>query len=60
MKPVYKQVKTVAEFCPTCKERLSGNNSVVLPWECRCGVWEFVRREDGEFEYEIIPKEQGK
>lgn len=30
--------------CNVCGERLSGNNSKLLPYWCSCGVWE------GEFE----------
>ncbi len=39
MKPVYKQVKIPKEHCPKCGEILTGNNSYVTPWQCRCGVW---------------------
>jgi len=39
MRPDYKRVKAVAEFCPKCKERLRGNNSIANPWECACGIW---------------------
>lgn len=38
--PKYKQIKTLAPFCPICTEQLQGNNSVMLPWKCQCGEWE--------------------
>ena len=38
---VYKRVKTLAEHCNVCGERLSGNNSQILPYECKCGTWEY-------------------
>ena len=41
-KPIWKQVKSFAPFCPVCSERLSGNNSDVLPYTCSCGEWEYV------------------
>ena len=56
MKPVYKRVKAIAEFCPECKERLSGNNSYYMPWECRCGIWKAVCQYPWNGEYEIIKR----
>lgn len=44
--PVYKRVKTIAEFCPVCKEQLQGNNSMDFPWKCSCGTWEYDWRMD--------------
>lgn len=40
MRPIYKKVSIAMPHCPKCKEQLSGNNSIVLPWRCACGVWE--------------------
>lgn len=37
----YKQVKTLVEHCGDCGERLSGNNSLVLPYKCKCGIWKW-------------------
>lgn len=59
MRPVYKKVKAVAEFCPTCDERLQGSNSMASPWECRCGVWRH-KSFDAPFEYTIIPNQESK
>lgn len=54
MKPIYKKVPTVVPVCPKCKVKLSGNNSMVLPWTCNCGEWKSNHYPfDGE--YEIIP-----
>jgi len=40
MKPNYKPIKEYTPFCPACEERLSGNNSILLPYWCGCGVWQ--------------------
>lgn len=40
LQPIYKQVKSIAPFCPICDQRLSGNNSLVLPYMCKCGEWQ--------------------
>ena len=50
MRPVYKKVKAIAEFCPKCGERL-----IASPWECSCGVWEAIKY-PFTGEYEIKPK----
>lgn len=39
MKPEYKKITIWAEHCPVCKEELLGNNSVISPWRCKCGIW---------------------
>ena len=39
MRPDYKKIKVLAEFCPICKEQLQGNNSTVNRLRCSCGVW---------------------
>ncbi len=41
MQPTYKKVKVTKPHCPTCKEMLTGNNSMVLPYQCKCGVWKW-------------------
>lgn len=38
--PEYKRIKVLMPHCPDCKEQLQGNNSIVQPWECKCGIWE--------------------
>ena len=44
--PIYKQVKRVKAHCPVCGGMLSGNNSIILPYECSCGVWERCEKGD--------------
>lgn len=39
MQPVYKRVKELKPHCPDCKEKLSGNNSIIQPYRCSCGEW---------------------
>lgn len=53
MKPVYKMVRVSAAHCPECNQELWGNNSIALPWNCKCGVWKFVWKESGEYDYDI-------
>lgn len=55
MRPEYKRVKILAPHCPKCGERLSGNNSFVLPYECSCGEWQVVLGSYSS-EFEIIKK----
>jgi ribosomal protein L37AE/L43A len=52
----FKKVSIYKEHCPVCKETLRGNGSVVLPWECSCGVWKF--KGNGSEGY-IVTKERG-
>jgi hypothetical protein len=52
---IYKTVKVQAPHCSTCGEQLRGNNSVVAPYHCKCGVW----KQDwmtGQFTVTPIPK----
>jgi tRNA(Ile2) C34 agmatinyltransferase TiaS len=39
IKPVYKMVKEKQPHCPQCGDRLSGDNSIALPYRCSCGIW---------------------
>lgn len=39
--PVYKKVKMLMPHCSHCKEMLRGNGSIISPYECKCGVWEY-------------------
>ena len=39
MLPEYKRVKVTAPHCPVCKEKLRGDNSMINPWRCLCGIW---------------------
>lgn len=27
--------------CPVCKDELKGNGSIVSPYRCSCGKWQF-------------------
>lgn len=40
MQILYKRIKTLQPHCGDCGERLSGNGSIVLPYQCSCGIWE--------------------
>jgi hypothetical protein len=51
MFPKHKRVKTFVPYCPKCKELLSGNNSVVSPYICKCGRWQWRSLDDG---YDIV------
>ncbi len=39
IRPEYKFVKVMKPHCPTCNERLMGNNSISQPYVCSCGIW---------------------
>jgi len=39
---IYKKVKILWPHCPVCKKALAGNGSDFLPYQCNCGIWEFV------------------
>lgn len=41
VRPVWKMVKERRPFCPVCEKRLSGNNSIVSPYKCDCGIWRY-------------------
>jgi hypothetical protein len=56
MRPIYKKVKCIKEFCPSCGEQLFGNNSIILPWECSCGVWRAITYPHFQGEYDIEPR----
>lgn len=55
-KPIYKRIKLEVPHCPVCKETLRGNNSTILPWNCKCGYWKAMCPFNGE--YEIIKREE--
>ena len=56
MNPEYKKVKVIKEHCPTCKEQLMGNNSMVLPWQCSCGIWKVAPNYHYDGTYIIVKK----
>ena len=37
----YKFVKVLMPHCTKCKEQLQGNGSMITPYECKCGEWEY-------------------
>ena len=39
-KVMYKRVSMQMPHCPVCGEQLQGDNSIALPFECSCGIWE--------------------
>lgn len=53
---MYKRVKAVLPCCPVCKERLLGNNSIVSPYFCKCGVWKHNFFNDDPFTYNLVKK----
>lgn len=38
---IYKSHTVRDEFCTVCQSFLLGNGSMVLPWRCACGEYEF-------------------
>lgn len=56
MRPLYKRVKMLVEYCPKCGEVLRGNNSDINPWRCKCGVWKSNKYPfTGDYEIEKTP-----
>jgi len=53
LKPEYKKVSELKPHCPNCKERLEGNNSTIMPYQCSCGVW---IHEYEYFTFEVVKK----
>lgn len=39
--PIYKRVKMAVEHCPRCGGQMRGNGSMVLPYRCDCGEWQY-------------------
>lgn len=39
----YRKPKRVeyVRVCPRCDEELSGNGSQLLPYTCKCGIWQY-------------------
>lgn len=54
MKPITIRVKKSVSACPICKQELSGNNSILLPYTCKCGIWQTSEGYPWDGEYEII------
>lgn len=49
---VYKRVKMQMPHCPICGEQLTGNNSIVNPYRCSCGIWKSNFQNPMEYEVE--------
>lgn len=54
LQPTYKRVMTMLPHCPICGEKLMGDNSIIHPWKCSCGVWKVVMTEGGNWHYKIV------
>lgn len=54
LRVVYKKVKVAMPHCPDCGEQLSGNNSMMSPYRCRCGVWKSSWEEH--FIFNVVPE----
>jgi len=37
----YKTIKKLVPFCHTCQKEIRGNGSIITPYICKCGFWEF-------------------
>jgi len=49
----FKYVKKLVPTCPKCEEGLRGNGSIISPYKCSCGTWEYDIEEN---EYKINKK----
>lgn len=54
MKIIYKQVKQSVPHCGECGERLSGNNSGIMPYWCSCGMWK--ANWEGPYDFKLVKK----
>ncbi len=52
--PFYKKVSKFEPHCPLCKKELRGENSMLLPYQCDCGIWKSSFTSPNE--YKIIPE----
>lgn len=48
MKIEFRTVERTVPHCGDCAEVLSGNGSLILPYRCECGDWEYDS-EKGEY-----------
>ena len=53
MKIIYKKTAVIMPHCPECKNVLSGNGSILLPYYCLCGEWKPKEINNFKGEYEI-------
>lgn len=50
---VYKSHTVKDKFCTICQEFLDGNGSLVHPYECNCGRYEYDWKEQA---YKVVPQ----
>ncbi len=44
----YKTIKKSVPFCNKCNKEIRGNGSMVTPYWCDCGLWEWNGKNDYE------------
>lgn len=58
-KIIYRSTKFIMPYCPSCKNMLSGNGSVIMPYYCKCGKWKpLMDNYKFKGEYEIIKQKK--
>lgn len=55
MRVTYKRIKVAMPHCGDCQEELQGNNSLLMPYKCRCGEWK-SKSWDEPFEFVLKEK----
>ncbi len=40
-KIIYKRATVTIPFCSVCESEILGNGSMITPYKCKCGVWEY-------------------
>lgn len=53
--PYYKRIEVVKLHCPICNQCMTGDGSIVLPYQCKCGVWK-AKLENVEITWSLIVK----
>ena len=41
MNPKYKRKPRMVPHCGDCEEELKGEGSIMIPYSCSCGKWEY-------------------
>ena len=36
----YKKIKKLVPFCEKCNREITGDGSILRPYNCNCGIWE--------------------
>ena len=39
----YKQVQRVIPICTKCESSVMGNGSILTPYYCKCGTYEYIK-----------------